>query len=99
MIKFSTRRSGRVVQVCVTRCVKQQNVMSFFPLSNSSDKLFIICSVNSLHFKIDFDFPLIKSINKFHKTFRMDELSPDLDFPDFIRYVIWNEMDELFDNF
>ncbi|RIA85924.1 hypothetical protein C1645_780828, partial [Glomus cerebriforme] len=71
MMKFSTRHSGHVVQVCVV-------------------------SVNGPHFKINFDFPLIKSIDKFYKMFQTNELSPGIEFPNFIKYVIWNEMDELF---
>ncbi|CAB4394710.1 hypothetical protein RhiirA5_417451 [Rhizophagus irregularis] len=64
MLKFSSRHSGHIIQICVT-----------------SDS----------RFKINFDLPLIKAIEKFH------ELSPSIDFPNFIKYVIWNEMDELFE--
>ncbi|CAG8471751.1 14004_t:CDS:2 [Funneliformis mosseae] len=48
------------------------------------------------HFKIIFDFPLVKSIDKFHKEF---SLLPGfgLDFTNFIKSVIWKEMDELFE--
>ncbi|CAI2164612.1 11788_t:CDS:2 [Funneliformis geosporum] len=48
------------------------------------------------HFKIIFDFPLVKSIDKFHKEFSLlSGLS--LDFTNFIKNVIWTEMDELFE--
>ncbi|GBB97871.1 hypothetical protein RclHR1_30980003 [Rhizophagus clarus] len=67
MLKFSTRHSGHILQICVT-----------------SEPI-------NARFKINFDLPLIKAIEKFY------ELLPGINFPNFIKYIIWNEMDELFD--